>query len=219
MTPPLVPLSGRRAQAARNDESILSAAREVFVDDPSAPIAAVSQRAGVGISALYRRYPSKEALLGKLCSDGQGVYIAEAERALADDGDPWDAYADFLRRIVAADTHSLTVRLAGTFVPTEQHQQDAERMRLLSEQLFERARAAGAIRPDATELDVAFLMELLSQTRLGSQQRTAELRQRFLGVILDGLRPGSTLALPGRAPSWQEQLARWVPTATGNDEP
>ena len=91
-------------------------------------------------------------------------------------------------------------------------------MRLLSEQLFERARAAGAIRPDATELDVAFLMELLSQTRLGSQQRTAELRQRFLGVILDGLRPGS-IALPGRAPSWQEQLARWVPTATGNDEP
>jgi len=216
---PSTPLSGRRAQAARNDESILSAAREVFVDDPSAPISAVSHRAGVGISALYRRYPSKEILLGTLCSDGQGVYIAEAERALADDGDPWDAYADFLRRIVAADTHSLTVRLAGTFVPTEQHQQDAERMRLLSEQLFERARAAGAIRPDATELDVAFLMELLSQTRLGSQQRTAELRQRFLGVILDGLRPGSTLALPGRAPSWQEQLARWVPTATGNDEP
>jgi len=215
---PSTPLSGRRAQAARNDESILSAAREVF-DDPSAPISAVSHRAGVGISALYRRYPSKEILLGTLCSDGQGVYIAEAERALADDGDPWDAYADFLRRIVAADTHSLTVRLAGTFVPTEQHQQDAERMRLLSEQLFERARAAGAIRPDATELDVAFLMELLSQTRLGSQQRTAELRQRFLGVILDGLRPGSTLALPGRAPSWQEQLARWVPTATGNDEP
>jgi len=200
---PSTPLSGRRAQAARNDESILSAAREVFVDDPSAPISAVSHRAGVGISALYRRYPSKEILLGTLCSDGQGVYIAEAERALADDGDPWDAYADFLRRIVAADTHSLTVRLAGTFVPTEQHQQDAERMRLLSEQLFERARAAGAIRPDATELDVAFLMELLSQTRLGSQQRTAELRQRFLGVILDGLRPGSTLALPGRAPSWQ----------------
>jgi len=219
MTPPLVPLSGRRAQAARNDESILSAAREVFVDDPSAPIAAVSQRAGVGISALYRRYPSKEALLGKLCSDGQAIYIDEAERALADDGDPWQAYANFLRRIVAADTHSLTVRLAGTFVPTDQHQRDAERMRLLSEQLFERTRAAGAIRPDATELDVGFLMELLSQTRLGSQQRTAELRQRFLGVILDGLRPGSTLALPGRAPSWQEQLARWVPTATGNDEP
>jgi len=212
MTSPLVPLSGRRAQAARNDEAILSAAREVFVNDPSAPIAAVSQRAGVGISALYRRYPSKDFLLGKLCSDGQAIYIDEAERALADDGDLWEAYATFLRRIVAADTHSLTVRLAGTFVPNERHMQDAERMRRLSEQLFGRAQAAGAIRPDVTELDVAFLMELLAQTRLGSQQRTAELRQRFLGVILDGLRPGSSAVLPGRAPTWDEQLQRWTPS-------
>ena len=38
MTSPLVPLSGRRAQAARNDEAILSAAREVFVNDPSARV-------------------------------------------------------------------------------------------------------------------------------------------------------------------------------------
>ena len=208
---PLVPLSGRRAQAARNDDAILAAARDVFVDDPSAPIAAVSQRAGVGISALYRRYPSKEILLGKLCSDGQAIYIAEAERALADDGDPWEAYAKFLRRIVAADTHSLTVRLAGTFVPTERHMQDAELMRRLSKHLFGRTHVAGAIRPDVTELDVAFLMELIAQTRLGNQQRTAELRQRVLGVILDGLRPGSGGVLPGRAPSWTEQLERWAP--------
>ena len=78
-------------------------------------------RAGVGISALYRRYPSKEDLLGTLCANGQPTYMAEAERALADDGDPWEAYATFLRRIVAADTHSLTVRLAGTFVPNAKH--------------------------------------------------------------------------------------------------
>jgi len=211
MTTPIVPLSGRRAQAARNDEAILTAAREVFVDDPEAPIAAVAQRAKVGISALYRRYPSKEILLGTLCSNGQAIYIAEAERALADDGDPWTAYATFLRRIVAADTHSLTVRLAGTFVPTTQHVQDAERMRLLAEELFGRTRAAGAIRSDVTEMDVAFLLELLAQTRLGDGSRTAELRQRFLGVILDGLRPGTATELSGHPPTWREQLQRWTP--------
>jgi AcrR family transcriptional regulator len=42
----------RAAQAARNDQAILDAAREVFVADPTAPIAAVADRAGVGISAL-----------------------------------------------------------------------------------------------------------------------------------------------------------------------
>ena len=57
------PLSGRRAEAARNDQRIIDAAREVFVADSGAPIAAVAKRAGVGIGALYRRYASKEELL------------------------------------------------------------------------------------------------------------------------------------------------------------
>ena len=79
------PLSGRRAQAARNDTLILEAARAVYAADPDAPIASVATRAGVGISALYRRYPSKQELLRKLCGDGLKEYIAAAEAALADD--------------------------------------------------------------------------------------------------------------------------------------
>src|SRR5919107_4104663 len=90
------PLSGRRAEAARNDQRILDAAREVFVADPDAPIAAVAKRAGVGIGALYRRYASKEELLRRLCAEGLQRYIAEAEAALADQGDPWAAFADFM---------------------------------------------------------------------------------------------------------------------------
>ena len=50
--PPPTPLSGRRAQAAANDAVILASARAVFTADPSAPISAVAQHAGVGISAL-----------------------------------------------------------------------------------------------------------------------------------------------------------------------
>ena len=85
------PLSGRRAQAVRNDARILDAARAVFVADPGAPISAVAKRAGVGISALYRRYPSKDELLRQLCADGLRRYIAAVEAALTDDGDPWAA--------------------------------------------------------------------------------------------------------------------------------
>src|SRR5882672_5791579 len=106
------PLSGRQAQAARNDQLILDAARTVFIDDPGAPIAAVAERARVGISALYRRYASKEDLLRRLCRDGLDRYIGAAEAALADEGDPWDAFAGFMRSAVDAETHSLTLRLA-----------------------------------------------------------------------------------------------------------
>src|SRR3712207_7115249 len=55
------------------------AAREVFLADPGAPIAAVAERAGVGIGALYRRYPSKDALLQRLCGDGLQAYLDAAE--------------------------------------------------------------------------------------------------------------------------------------------
>ena len=50
------PMSGRQAEAARNDQRILDSARAVFVADPGAPITAVAKHAGVGISALYTRY-------------------------------------------------------------------------------------------------------------------------------------------------------------------
>src|SRR5215469_11668391 len=112
-------LRGRQAQAAQNDQLILQAAQEVFLGDPTAPISAVAERAGVGIGALYHRYASKEELLRTLCRNGQEVYLAEARRALELDATPWLAYTEFLRRIVAADTHGLTTRLAGRFTPTQ----------------------------------------------------------------------------------------------------
>src|SRR5687767_14430204 len=95
-------LSGRQAEAARNDLLILEAARQVFTSDPEAPIAAVAERAGVGISALYRRYRSKEDLLRRLAADGLQRFIAVAEAALADDGDPWRVFANFMQGVVDA---------------------------------------------------------------------------------------------------------------------
>ena len=79
------PLRGRQAQAVHNDELILQAAREVFLADPGAPISAVSERAGVGIGALYHRYAGKEDLLRTLCRNGQLIYLTEIRRALASD--------------------------------------------------------------------------------------------------------------------------------------
>src|SRR5436305_3363194 len=114
------PLSGRRVEAARNDERILGSARQVFLADPAAPITEVAKHAGVGISALYSRYGSKEELLRKLCHDGLQRFVDETEAALADDREPWTAFTDYMGRLVDADTSSLTLALAGKFTPTEQ---------------------------------------------------------------------------------------------------
>ena len=202
-------LSGRRAEAARNDRRILEAAREVFVADPSVPIAAVAARAGVGIGALYRRYGSKEELLRRLCAEGQRQYIAEAEAALADEGDPWVAFTGFMRRIVDADTHSLVLRLAGTFAPTDEMYRNGQRAEDLSVQLFERTRAAGAIRPDVEAVDIALLFEQLASVRVADEERTRQLRCRYLALVLDALRAPSRSPLPGPPPGWEEIGQRW----------
>ena len=211
-SPPAASLSGRQAEAARNDQLILDAARAVFIADPAAPVSEVAKRAGVGIAALYRRYPSKEDMLRKLCGDGLQRYIAEAEAALADERDPWTAFTGFMDRVVTADTHSLTQRLAGTFTPTEELYREAARAQDLNVALVERVRGAGAIRPDVVVDDIAWMLEMVAAIRLRDAQRTGQLRQRYLAVLLDGLRgpaaPGSG-SLPGPPPTGAEMGERW----------
>ena len=205
-------LSGRRGQAARNDARILAAAREVFIADPRAPISTVASRAGVGISALYRRWPSKEDLLRHLCRDGLRLYLDEAEAALGDEGDAWEAFATFLRRIVDADVHSLTVRLAGTFSPTEEMFDDARRSGELNERLVARTKASGGLRRDFVPEDLTLVLEQLAAIRpgvFGDARRTQELRQRYLAICLDGLR-NATTTLPGPPPTDAELGGRWA---------
>ncbi|MFI7052687.1 TetR/AcrR family transcriptional regulator [Streptosporangium canum] len=202
-------MNGRKAQAARNDQVILDAARAVFVADPGAPIAAVAERAGVGISALYRRYAGKEDLLRKLCADGLKTYIAEAETALADEGDPWNAFAGFMRRVVDADVQSLTINLAGTFTPDEDLRRTSTRAGELAERVFERAARAGALRPGVNVADTSLILDQLAALHLGDEARTAQIRHRYLTLMLDALRLTSAPPLPGPPPTAEEVTQRW----------
>jgi AcrR family transcriptional regulator len=209
MEPSPVPLSGRRAQAARNDQRILEAAREVFVADPAAPIGAVAERAGVGMSALYRRYRSKEELLARLAGDGLHRIIVEAEAALSDNGDPWAVFVGFMGRIVDADTHALVLRLAGTFTPTKELYDDAERAQELNLRLLERTKAAGAVRADFDVNDLSFVFEQVASVRLGDPDRTRQLRHRYLRLLLDGMHSPAPEPLAGPPPTWHEVSGRW----------
>jgi AcrR family transcriptional regulator len=208
---PETALPGRRGQAARNDVVILDAARQVFLVDPKAPISHVAERAGVGISALYRRYPSKELLLCRLCHDGLRTYIAEAEAA-AEEPDGWAALTGFLRRVVDADVHSLTVHLAGTFTPTPEMGADARRAGELSGRLVERARETGRLRPDAVTEDLGMILECCAAIRVDDPERTTQLRRRYLALLVEGLAAANGPDLPGPPPGPGEMNGRWRPS-------
>lgn len=206
---PETALPGRRGQAARNNLVILDAARHVFLADPKAPIAQVAERAGVGISALYRRYPSKEALLCRICHDGLLTYIGEAEAA-ADERNGWAALTGFLARVVELDVHSLTVHLAGTFTPTPEMGQDARRAGELTKRLVERAHETGRLRPDAVTEDIGMILECCAAIRADDEGRTSELRHRYLALLIEGLSAKGP-DLPGPPPRPGEMNGRWRP--------
>lgn len=206
------PMSGRQAEAARNDQRILDSARAVFVADPGAPITAVAKHAGVGISALYTRYGSKEELLRKLCTDGLLIFVAETEKALKrlEQGqDRWQVFADYMRNLTDADTSSLTRAFAGKFAPTPEMSALAIRSSELSEELFGLVR--DVLRPDLALHDLSLSFELVAAVKFADPGRTAELRRRYLALILDGMRADGRGELPGPPPGWQEISERWYP--------
>jgi AcrR family transcriptional regulator len=205
------PLSGRLAEAARNDQRILDSARAVFVGDPSAPITAVAKHAGVGISALYTRYASKDELLRKLCIDGLAHVVEEDEHAiaaLAAGQDHWQVFSRFMGNLVDADTSSMTLALAGKFAPTPDMFELAERASRLGAEFFEQIR--DVLRPGIDVNDLGVIFEMMAAIRFKSPERTRELRHRYLAVMLDGLRASGREELPGPPPAWQEVSERWA---------
>src|ERR1700730_3107923 len=89
----------KRADALRNYEKLIAAARDAFTEDgTSASLEDIARRAGVGIGTLYRHFPARQDLLA-------AVYVEEVEamaRSAEDMADlpPWDALAGWLRRFV-----------------------------------------------------------------------------------------------------------------------
>ncbi|WP_280491429.1 TetR/AcrR family transcriptional regulator [Nocardia asiatica] len=206
-TPAQKGLPGRKAQAARNDGLILEAARAVFLADATAPISAVAERAGVGISALYRRYPSKEVLLRTLCHDGLRRYNTEADAALKE-ADGWRALVGFLERVVDADVHSLTVHLAGTFTPDESMLPDVRHSAEATEEIVRRAHATGKLRPDVRPQDLGLILESCAAVAVPDPRRTAQLRRRVLAMLVAGLSADGEL--PGPPPAPDEFSWRWA---------
>jgi AcrR family transcriptional regulator len=207
MTPPL---SGRRAEAARNDELVLEAARKVLIASPDAPMAQIADRAGVGIGTLYRRYPSKEALVTQLCLDAmeqlEKIALAAVERARTE---PWAAFVDFVDDSFDAGAGGLGPSLAGTFTPSAELMAVSRSMGEAAAELVAIVQEAGELRTDVTAAEIGLLFEMVRAVSIGGEERSAALQHRYLALMLEALRAPGAGPLPAPPPTWQEISTRW----------
>jgi AcrR family transcriptional regulator len=205
---------GRYLEAQRNDRLVLQAAREVFATrGAAAPVAAVAERAGVGVGSLYRRYGSKTELLQRLCVLAMQEAASAAEVALAAE-DAWTGLADYIRTCVAFGSGALGP-LAGTIETTPEMWALSRAGRGLLGRVVARAHAANVLRADVTSLDIAWLIEHFGKhgpDRLDDDAEAANVRRRLLAIALDGLRSPNAAAvapLPGTPPGAEYYEQRW----------
>lgn len=174
-----------RADAQRNRDALLAAAKEVFAEaGPEAPLSEIARRAGVGQGTLYRRFPTREALIATVID----VMLAEL-RELAErvDNEP-DALIAVLSGAVALNReHQSWIEVRARFPPAEEvmRRQRAAVIEILEAPL-RRSQQAGLIRDDITVQDVRLLLSMIgSACRHGDDEQDYA---RALELVLDAIR-------------------------------
>jgi AcrR family transcriptional regulator len=175
-----------RADAQRNYDKLLAAARDAFAEDgTAATLDDIAHRAGVGIATLYRHFPTRQHLL-------EAVYVDEVQamaRSAADLAElpPWEALDTWLHQYVgyAATKRALAEELLA-YIDTDAEVFQACRVAVVGagDMLLERAQKAGVARPDASFSDVGRIVAGIAAIR-GTDPEQIE---RMLDIVLDGLR-------------------------------
>ena len=183
-----------RADAVRNRERVLEAAKAVFsAGGPDASLDAVAKRAGVGIGTLYRHFPTREALF-------EAVYrrevqqLSELAEALKSEADSVDALRRWLRSNVefVATKKGMLAALALTVDgSSELYAHTFDRLTKAIGALLDRAVAAGEIRADVGPEDL--LRALVGMCYLHDQPGWQASVLRLLDVFVDGLRIPATV--------------------------
>ncbi|WP_028922716.1 TetR/AcrR family transcriptional regulator [Pseudonocardia acaciae] len=190
-----------RADARRNRELLVEAAREVFTERGlQAPLDEVARRAGVSIGTLYNRFPSRAELVDAAMADRVHELVRLAERAL-EHPDPWQALVEHLTAVAelqAAD-RGFTDVCVHSLPPDSATERAKERGHELFAALVERAHRAGVLRADIELTDLGLLVWAVVGATDGVRAAAPHAWRRHLAVLLDGLRADAAHPLPGAA--------------------
>jgi AcrR family transcriptional regulator len=182
-----------RADAVRNRERVLEAAKVVFsAGGPDASLEAVAQTAGVGIGTLYRHFPTREALF-------EAVYrrevqqLADLAEQLKHKAEPVEALRQWMRsnvRFVATKKGMSAALALAAYKNSELYSYSFDQLTRAVGALLDRAIASGEIRDDISAADL--IRALVGMCYMHDQPGWQTSVLRLLDVFIDGLRARST---------------------------
>lgn len=197
---------GLRADARRNRERVLAAARAVFAERGiDAPMATVARRAGVGVATLYRHFPTRDALVQGAFEEQMDTCSQALVDALAAP-DPWQGFQQLVETVCDLQRKERgfpAAFLATVPDSTAEHAQARKQAEHGIRTLVRRAQAAGSLRPDFHPSDLGVillahcgLVDSLPDDTEASRRLVAYLLQSFRAdAAREPLPPPTTLTL------------------------
>jgi AcrR family transcriptional regulator len=182
-----------RADAAHNRALVLDAARRLFASRGlDVSMQEIANEAGVGIGTVFRRFPTKDALIATMLEEGIGQQLELVRSAVERSGDePWEAFVDYVMRSteLLVAHRGLMEAIGSARVANPMHCdvrcELMDHLRLL----VERAQRAGVLRADIVAEDIPAMQCAISRTsRMPMATLVPESWRRCCSVYLDGLR-------------------------------
>ncbi|GAA1349574.1 TetR/AcrR family transcriptional regulator [Streptomyces beijiangensis] len=207
MSSPVTTTRAPRADALRNRERIIAAAREIFVEfGPDVPLDEIARRAGIGNATLYRHFPDRIDLIRHVVLYVMDRTLDKVDEAMAEEPDAFSALRHFVHAAADERIGALCPMLSDVFDQNDP-QLETQRVRLQEavEGLMERARQAGQLRTDVAAGD---LLVALSQLTRPLPAITCQGIDRFvhrhLQLFLDGLQTPARSELPGSPATFED---------------
>lgn len=178
------PSPALRADAQENRARIVEIAREAFASDGSATMQSIARAAGVGQGTLYRRFPTREALLVEVYREDFEALTAAAG-GLLEQHSPIEALRRWFDALAAFGhmKHALSDVLDAV-TRAELHDEQYERILAAVAELLDAGKARGEIRADVEPDEVFPLLSFLWHVAPKAEERTGHL----LDLVVDGLR-------------------------------
>lgn len=188
---PVSPTGRRlRADAARNQQRILTAARELFAERGlDISLDDVAAHAGVGVGTVYRRFASKRELIDGVFEDGVNRLAESAETALAAES-AWSGLVTFFEYALHnfAASRGFAEVVKGATEGRERFTCMRDRMRPAIDQLIARAKSEGSLREDAAPQDFFAMIFMVDSIAEFARPVNQDVWRRYFALVLDGLR-------------------------------